>query len=36
MDDDQLTNRLIDLFLRKPGDLLCDRRTEVCASVCAW
>lgn len=35
VDEDHLTNWLIDLLVRKPGDLPCDRRTEVCASVCA-
>lgn len=34
-DEDQLTNCLID-YSEKPGDLLCDRRTEACASVCVW
>lgn len=35
VDEDRLTNWLTDLFFGKPGDLLCDRRTEACASVCA-
>lgn len=35
VDEDQLTNWLTEVFVGKPGDLQCDRRTEACASMCA-